>query len=289
MGASNIRHVSDTAYLVAECRAVESRREDALFHDPWASLLSGSKGQAIVHTFPTAAMTAWTVAIRTRIIDDLVGAAVGRGIDMVVNMGAGFDTRPYRLDLPPELTWVELDYEDVVTYKSGLLVGERPRCRLERHALDLSEVAARRALLEQLSSRARSILVLTEGVLPYLSSEQVSALAEDLRALHKLHGWVVDYVSPDAHAYRKRAGLDVHMRDTPFRFEPPDWFAFFEERGFVVHEMQYLAEVGAKLGRHAPLPRTARVMSRFFSLIAPKERRQRMRRFAGYALLKPKS
>ena len=65
---------------------------------------------------------------------------------MVVNLAAGLDARPYRMALPPNLDWIEVDLPDLVDYKERILAGETPACRLERVRLDLADVAARRKL-----------------------------------------------------------------------------------------------------------------------------------------------
>ncbi len=282
-----IQHVSDTAFLVAHHRAVESARPDALFHDPLAARLAGDRGRAMAQASPAAAMTGWTVAIRTRIIDEYIARTLTRGVDVVVNLGAGLDTRPYRMELPAALRWIEVDYPAVIAFKEERLRGETARCHLERVGLDLADAVARRALLARLDVEATRLLVLTEGVVPYLDVAQAAALADDLRALARLQAWVVDYVSPESHAYRRRAGLDRHMRQAPFKFQPPDWFAFFAAHGWHPREIRYLAEEGAHLGRRAPLPRKVRLLMTLLRPFVPAERRQRLRRFAGYVLLEP--
>ena len=45
----------------------------------------------------------WYVVIRTIIIDDLINQAISQGVDTVLNLGAGLDTRPYRMQLPKTL------------------------------------------------------------------------------------------------------------------------------------------------------------------------------------------
>ena len=60
-----IRDVSDTAMLVAACRAIETERSDALFTDPWAGRLAGERGRKIARSMPHRDVTLWTVAIRT--------------------------------------------------------------------------------------------------------------------------------------------------------------------------------------------------------------------------------
>lgn len=283
MSAPSIEHVSDTAFLVAHARAVESARPDALFHDPLAARLAGARGRALAEAFPTAAMTAWSIAIRTVIIDAFVREAVARGVEAVLNLGAGLDTRPYRLDLPPALTWVEVDYPGVIAFKEERLAGETPRCRLERVGLDLASDTARRGFLAGVRDRAGRVFVLTEGVVPYLDLAQAGALADDLRALPDVDGWVVDYVSPEGLAQRRRAGVDERMRNAPFKFQPEDWEAFFAAHGWRPREVRSLPEEGVRLGRLPPTPLRIRLLTRLLHPFTPAARRARPGRYAGYA------
>ena len=101
---------------------------------------------------------------------------------MVVNLAAGLDTRPYRMELPPSLRWVEVDLPDLLDYKESILEGERPGCRLDRIRLDISDRAARNALLKDLGTKAKNVLIVTEGLIVYLSRDQVCELAADLAA-----------------------------------------------------------------------------------------------------------
>ena len=281
----SISHVSDTAFLVAHCRAVESARPDALFRDPLAERLAGEKGRAITRSFPFASMVRWNVAIRTVIIDDFITSSIARGVDTVLCLGAGLDARPYRLDLPGALTWIEVDYPEIIAFKEERLAGEAPRCKLERIGLDLSDLSARRELFRRVDAGASRILVLTEGVILYLEEPQVAALADDLRSLGHIDGWIVDYVSKESLAYRERAGVNRLMEQARFKFTPADWFGFFAEHGWRVREMRYLPSEGARLGRRPALPRRIRLIMWLFGWLAPKERREAFSRFAGYAIL----
>src|SRR5688572_32986248 len=93
-----ITHVADTALWVATYRAIESRRPDALFHDPLAEILAGERGRSIAAKMPYPKAMAWTLAMRTAAIDQLIDRAVFLGVDAVLNLGAGLDTRPYRMN-----------------------------------------------------------------------------------------------------------------------------------------------------------------------------------------------
>jgi hypothetical protein len=163
----DLRNISDTARWVAIYRAIESERPDALFDDPFARRLAGERGERIAETMEFANRNAWSFVARTVVFDRFIEDSIASGADMVVNLAAGLDTRPYRMALPENLSWIEVDLPDLLAYKIAVLANEIPRCRLERVALDLANVAARRDLFNRLSQEASRVLVITEGLVVY--------------------------------------------------------------------------------------------------------------------------
>lgn len=279
---STIRDVSDTALWVAHYRAVETGRSDAIFRDPLAKVLVGERGAAIAGRFGREGrFTAWTVVSRTVIIDEYIQDALRDGVDAVVNLGAGLDTRPYRMDLPTSLQWVEADFPHLLAYKEEQLRDHVPNCRLQRVGVDLSNDAARRTFIAQVAPEAKCILVLTEGVVPYLTEEQVSALAEDLRARPEVALWVVEYFSERSYVYLKRMAQSAQMANSPFRFFPPRWTDFFYERGWRQRAVHHYGEISERFHRAPPYPWAVRLMFRLMG----RERRERLQRMAGYLLL----
>jgi methyltransferase (TIGR00027 family) len=280
--AGQIRDVSDTALWVAHYRAVESERPDAMFRDPLAGVLVGKRGAAIASRFGRAGQfTAWAVVCRTVIIDQYILEALREGVDAVVNLGAGLDTRPYRMDLPAALHWVEADFPHMVGYKEETLRDQAPRCRLERVGVDLANDAARRAFIAQVAPEARRILVITEGVVPYLTEEQVTALAQDLRDRRDVALWIGEYFSELSYPYLQRMTRSAQMANSPFRFFPARWIEFFHERGWQQRALHHYAEVGQRFHRAPPFPWLVRLMIRLMS----RERRERIQRTSGYLLL----
>ncbi len=285
MVAATINDVSDTALWVAAYRASESARPDALFRDMLAGTLAGERGQALAATMPGAAQFAWSVVVRTRVIDRYIAAAVAEGYDAIVNVGAGLDTRPYRLAVPASLQWFEIDLPSMVSYKESAVAGAAPTCKLERIAADLSDAEQRRAALQSVAQRGRRILVLTEGVIPYLTDDNVAALARDLFAHAAFASWIVDYSSPFlSKQMKRRRDVNQRLQNAPLRFAPADWHAFFREQGWDVAEMRYLSVEGEQLGRPPPLPWWFRAVNiatlgRFDSEV---------KRMMGYARLVPR-
>ena len=290
MAENLIGSVSDTAFWIAHHRSVETERPDALFRDPLAGVLAGDQGREIARAMPMPFMTGWVVVVRTCIIDDYIRLALTEGIDAVVNLGAGLDTRPYRMDLPESLLWVEADYPHVIDFKEQRLSGQTPRCRLERVKLDLANVAERRRFLDMLKARTPKILVLTEGVISYLSVEEVGSLADDLSALGSVRFWIADYFSPQVVKFRtQRGGMQKRMRNAPFRFTPNDWFGFFQEHGWCAKGIRYLPEEGDRLKRPLQLPLLWQLLFKIRAMFVSKARRAAFRKFSAYVMLVPKT
>jgi methyltransferase (TIGR00027 family) len=282
----SVDHVSDTAFWVAYYRALESKRRDALFHDPLAEKLSGERGRRVAKHMGAERAMAWTLSVRTLIIDDLIINAIKDGVDLVLNLGAGLDTRPYRLDLPGDFQWVEVDFQHMIDFKTDALAQEIPGCQLTRIACDLADEGERRKLLADINGRGQRILVLTEGVIPYLSNAAVGDLAEDLDAQDNILFWITDYASPFFKTITARSGIRKRLAaNAPFLFDPGDeaesWPRFFAEWHWQIKELRYIGEEGRKVGRDLPTG----PIGRFFMQFAPEERLRPYRRMNGYALL----
>lgn len=283
-----IQTVSDTAFMVARYRAMESERADALFHDPLAAKLAGEHGRAIVANLARdARLGEWFVAIRTHIIDALIRAAVAEGIDTIVNLGAGLDTRPYRMQLPGSLRWIEVDFPGIIALKEERLSSETPSCLLERIALDLNEPEKRCQLFAGIAAKSQKVLVLTEGVVPYLSNPDVGSLADAIRAEEAFRYWIVDYLSPQALRHQRRMENRMKMKNAPFKFDPTDYFAFFEEHGWQAKETRYITEEAERLKRPPALPFLFALWITLSTLLAPRERREMLRKSVGYVQFQP--
>jgi methyltransferase (TIGR00027 family) len=134
-----IGHVSDTALCVAVYRAEESERPDALFRDPLARRLAGERGFRIARRMSREHYIRWALSVRTVVVDRMIAELLADGVDTIVNLGAGLDTRPYRLELPHSLKWFEIDFPHMIQYKNQQLADHKRRCQLTRIAADLTD------------------------------------------------------------------------------------------------------------------------------------------------------
>jgi methyltransferase (TIGR00027 family) len=245
-----VRGVSDTARWVAYFRALETRRPDALFRDPYAERLAGEHGFHLANTLPDGNKHEWAWVARTYLFDQFLNRAVQEGADLVVNLAAGLDARPYRMNLPPSLQWVEVDFPEIISYKEEILASDKPGCRLERVALDLADVAARRELFARLNSQASKVVVASEGLLIYFTPDEVASLAKDLAAEQYFESWIIDLASPgQLRLMQRTTGKQLSEAGAAFKFGPREGADFFTPYGWEPKDVQGMLKTAAQFKR----------------------------------------
>jgi methyltransferase (TIGR00027 family) len=277
-----VRNISDTALWVAYYRAQETERADAHFRDPFARALAGARGEQIARSQQFGDKNAWAFVARTVLFDRFITDAVKSGVDLVLNLAAGLDTRPYRMALPAALQWIEVDLPDLLDYKADLLKGERPNCALERMRIDLSDRVSRQELFSIVGLRAKRAFVITEGLLIYLSPESVAAFADDLAKPPAFSRWLIDLASPGLLTMlMKEIGSEPDSAGAAMKFGPEEGVDFFRPHGWQPVEVQSMLKAAAKLGRlpfglrlFALLPEAPRPGNRPWSGACVLERRE---------------
>jgi methyltransferase (TIGR00027 family) len=276
--------VSDTAKWVALYRAMESERTDALFRDPHARRLAGSAGEQILDSMPGGRRWAWPMIVRTAVMDEIVLRLVkDEGVDTVLNLAAGLDVRPYRLDLPPTLRWVDVDLDGILSYKEEALGAETPRCQVEFVRADLTNPHERRGVFQRIGTGSRRVLVISEGLLVYLTPEDVTALAQDLAAQPAFRWWLIDLGSPALLAWLKRTwGRELRAGNAPMRFAPAEGTAFFAPAGWAELEYRPILDEAIRLRR---APRMVWLW-KALGFLASRKRKEQLKRFSGVVLLR---
>src|SRR6266700_4993927 len=249
-GEPLIRNISDTALWVAVYRARESDRTDAIFRDPLARRLAGERGEQIARSIAFGEKNAWSFVARTYCFDRMISKQVEQGADMVLNLAAGLDTRPYRMVLPASLKWIEVDLPPMIAYKQQVLSAEKPVCGLERVSLDLADLGARRQLFADLGRAAKKTLVVSEGLVIYLTRDEVCALGRDLSAQPSFHSWMTDLSSPGLlRMLQKNTGAALVQAGSPMKFGPEEGPAFFQPCGWAPAEVCSLLKTASRLKR----------------------------------------
>ena len=184
---------SRTAGYVALFRAIESSRPAShrLFEDPFAKrfldrrlalLAEACRVPGVAELVSRYIDGRWAGArssavARTRFIDDAIAASLDRGIEQLVILGSGFDSRAYRLSGLSELDVFEVDHPDTLGKKRALIEGLShaipPKLRfveVDFRSDDLPAAMAGAGYSEHIST-----FILWEGVTNYLTESAVDA------------------------------------------------------------------------------------------------------------------
>jgi O-methyltransferase involved in polyketide biosynthesis len=148
--------------------------------------------------------------------------------------------------------------------------------------VDLTDDAKRQAVLTQLGASASRVLVVTEGLLVYLTPEQVGALSRDLHAAPSFKWWIIDLAHPRLLKMMQRMwGKSVTAGNAPFKFAPEDGTKFFEKFGW--RELRFLSQMDAakRLNREM----SGAWLWRPMMMLYPKRLKEIMRRFSGTVVL----
>ena len=278
-----LENISDTARWVAVYRAWETERSDALFRDPYARKLAGDRGEQIVRTLPRARDAAWAMIVRTAVMDELLlDLIANENIDTVVNLAAGLDARPWRLELPSLLRWVDVDLPDILRYKSETIGDTPPHCRYEAIHADLTDAETRQNVLGKLADESQRAVILCEGLLIYLTPDQVGNLARDLHAAEKFLWWIIDLGTPRLLTIMNRSwGKSANAANAPFQFAPAEGTKFFEKFGWRGKVQRYSLDEARRLERE--MPRAG--LMRFMGMLMPRRIRLEFQRMSSIVLL----
>jgi methyltransferase (TIGR00027 family) len=180
-----------TAVGVARVRALASERENALFRDPLARAFAAAGG-----LWPSSpplpddeaarrrrlAVT-FSIVIRTKFLDDLLQQASASGVRQIVLLGAGMDSRAFRMDWPEGTRLFEVDTAAPLDFKASVLRQERAVARCERIAVavDLREDWPR-TLTAAGHDPTMPTVWIAEGLLIYLPGDAVDLLLARISA-----------------------------------------------------------------------------------------------------------
>ena len=248
---------SRTAEYVALFRAIESALPSGrrLFEDPYAehflspplalvARLARLPGVAdLVSAFIDrrwAGARSWVVA-RTRLIDDRLIDALTRGIGQVVILGAGFDSRAYRLSRLRDLPIFEVDHPDTLARKQRVLAAASIDVPSNIHfvATDFHVGDLDAAVAEAGYSAEVPTFLLWEGVTAYLTASAVDATlrwcARAASGSELLFTYVHRAIVDDPGAFAGTGRLSTALQDAgegwTFGLDPTELRSYLRDRG----------------------------------------------------------
>ena len=100
------------------------------------------------------------LGLRAKWVEDTIREAIASGVTQIVNPGTilyqskanfeacGLDTYAWRLNLPSQVTYYELDFPEVINYKQAKLSNEQVLCNYKAIPVDLREATWTQKLVE---------------------------------------------------------------------------------------------------------------------------------------------
>jgi methyltransferase (TIGR00027 family) len=272
---------SRTAEYVALFRAIESSlpADRRLFEDPFAIRFLSLRlaAVALLCRLPGVADAVcrfvdrrWAGArssavARTRFIDDAIGAALVRGIDQLVILGSGFDSRAYRLPGLSELAIFEVDHPDTLAKKQTVLrhasLEVPPRVRFV--GIDFNSADLDRVMGAAGYSKLARTFILWEGVTNYLSEAAVDttlrwcaqARTGSQLVFTYVHRAVLDDPGTFAGTEKLFATLKASGEEWKFGLDPVELASFLEHRGLKLER-----DIGSLEYRARYLPQISRIL-----------------------------
>lgn len=176
--------LTSSAEMIAGVRARES---GGLFEDPFAEAMAGQHGMAVATRFcQRSPQLGPMVAARTRHADEVVESFAAAGGRHVVNLGVGWDMRPFRLDLPEGMHFYEMDFPTTLDERAARIeqqgIQEKPGVTRSQHPIDLRSMSASETLAGQVPED-EPLLVIWEGMSMYFEEDDAKAVLFDLRSL----------------------------------------------------------------------------------------------------------
>ncbi len=256
-----------TALGLAAARCVESGRDDRLIEDPYARGLFLATGASLPMRldWPAAGESVSAaealhlhgsryIGLRTRFYDDVLLAGAGAGISQAVILGAGLDTRAFRLAMPAAFTVFELDQPELLRFKAAALAEQdaHPRCRHAGIGIDLRDDWPTKLRAHGFVPGLATAWI-AEGVLPYLQPDAQLGLIDRIRALAAPGSTLAfDRIVGDPttgsrlEALSARSGIE--MQRLLARGEAPDLAGVLRNGGWTVDERPTRA-LAARYGR----------------------------------------
>jgi len=253
---------SRTAEATAFQRATERQRpaRQRIVDDPWAehflrpglrAALAAYRRSVVMKGVDDLFGLTPFVVTRHRYIDDRLDAALRAGVEQVVVLGAGYDSRAFRFaDRLGARPVFEVDYPATQQRKERILAAlgkrrELPRVDVRRVSIDFQHQSLEKRLARCGFDPTRSTFFIWEGVSMYLTRKAVETTLGTLtriapaRSELVFDAWfLVDEPDLRATAYRLSANL-LHILGEPvtFALHPEDAEQFLARRGFAVLEI----------------------------------------------------
>ncbi|HJT66539.1 MAG TPA: SAM-dependent methyltransferase [Pyrinomonadaceae bacterium] len=203
-----MKPISQTAFYCCGVRMQDAASDKPVCGDVYAKVFMNEEGLRILEKFKDETNPNTSNVARARMVDDLLREELRANPNLrVVLIGAGFDSRAYRLKGG---TWFELDEPQVIAYKNERLPVSQAQNPLQRIAIDFSTESLEEKLSAAASDSGPTVVVI-EGVFMYLEEESIRQLLQTLHRLFPEHKLICDLMT---RKFFEKYGRTIHEKLT---------------------------------------------------------------------------
>jgi O-methyltransferase involved in polyketide biosynthesis len=189
VSVERISDVSETMLIPLWARAVETRRTDPIVRDPGAVEIM-ERIDYDFSRFERSRLSQVGVAIRTMLLDNAVRDYVKRHPGaVIINLGAGLDTRSKRLADVQIRRWYDLDVPEVIELRRRLFKEDSRDCSIPESVLDGS-------WMDEIVSEDGTVLFIAEGLFMYFEERDLRPLFDRLVARFPNSEMLLEVLTP---------------------------------------------------------------------------------------------
>ncbi len=197
--------ISNTVFYCCGVRMKDDKRNRSVCNDIYAEQFMDERGWNIYEPFRAEKMPNISNITRCRIIDDYVSIELKNFNSInIITIGAGFDTRPYRL---AGGNWIELDEPQIISYKNKKLPIDECKNPLRRISIDFTNETLTEKL-EKVEKSHHTVIVI-EGVFMYLESESIEKTLKEIQHIFPKHVLYCDLMTK---AFFNKFAKSVHSK-----------------------------------------------------------------------------
>ena len=175
--------ISNTAFYCCGVRMEDAKKTPSICNDVYAERFMDERGKQIFEPFKSEKMPNISNITRCRLIDDYLLAEVSENSQLnIISIGAGFDSRPYRLRGG---NWLEIDEPQIISYKNEKLPVDECSNPLRRISIDFAHESLKEKL-EAETAGDHTVFVI-EGVFMYLEPGVIETTISTIQSLFPKH------------------------------------------------------------------------------------------------------
>ncbi len=222
--------ISKTAYYTLACRFWDTQKPKPVCNDNFASVFMNDEAREIAERFKPLVKPNASIVVRHSIISELLRNELDKNASlMIINIGCGFDTRPFR---HTGGRWLEVDEPALIHYKNACLPASQSKNELTRIPIQWEFESLKEKLSPyKLDSK---VVIIAEGVTMYLKEEEQHLFLNTLQALFPQHMLICDVMTlPFSLKYSQDLHQQINTLGASFKAIYNDPEAIFHKSGYL--------------------------------------------------------